>query len=115
MVTLNRQSLTYTLCTFLLSLHAEVSTTKFQLTFSVLISNQPITWLHNCVTTFAIIAVMSSCRDITCESIPGSPPPFLFFVGVRGEPGTRLCHCYELVESENFSVAVVMINPEKAK
>ena len=26
------------------------------------------------------------CCNITCESIPGSPPPFLFFVGVRGEP-----------------------------
>ena len=30
--------------------------------------------------------------EITCESIPGSPPPFLFFfVGARGESlGTRL-------------------------
>ena len=26
------------------------------------------------------------CCDITCKSIPGSPPLFLFFVGVRGEP-----------------------------
>jgi len=47
-------------------------------------SNPPITWLHNCVTIFA---VMSTCHDITCESIPGSPPPFLFFFGARGEPG----------------------------
>ena len=69
-----------------------VSPTKSQLTFSVsniVCSNQPITWLHNCVTTFAIIAVTSSCRDIMCESIPGSPPPFLFFVGARGEPGNE--------------------------
>ena len=34
------------------------------------------------------------CRDvvvpcITCESIPGSPPPFRFFVGTRGEPGNE--------------------------
>ena len=43
-------------------------------------SNQPITWLHNCVTTFA---VTSSCRDITCKSIPGSSPPFLSFIGTR--------------------------------
>ena len=26
------------------------------------------------------------CCNITCESIPGSSPPFLFFVGARGEP-----------------------------
>ena len=25
--------------------------------------------------------------DITCKSMPGSPPPFLFFVGAMGEPG----------------------------
>ena len=24
-----------------------------------------------------------------CESIPGSPPPFLFFVGAREEPGNE--------------------------
>ena len=71
---------------------AVVSLMKSQLTFSYLFrtcSNQPITWLHNCVTTTAIIAVTSSCRDITCESIPGSPPPFLFLVGARGEPGNE--------------------------
>ena len=51
-------------------------------------------WLHNCVTTFAIIAVMSSCRDIMCESIPGSLPPFLFFVGARGEPGNEATQEY---------------------
>ena len=56
--------------------------------FSSNIVAQPITWLHNCVTMFAIIAVMSF-RDITCELIPGSPPPFLFFVGARGEPGNE--------------------------
>ena len=44
---------------------------------------QPIMWLHNCITTFAVTLL---CRDIKCESIPGSPPPFLFFVGARGEP-----------------------------
>ena len=31
----------------------------------------------------AIIAVTSLCQDITCESIPDSPPPFLNFVGQR--------------------------------
>ena len=40
---------------------------------------QPITWLHNCITTFTIIAVMSSCRNFTCKSIPGSPLLFLFW------------------------------------
>ena len=30
-------------------------------------------WLHNCVTTSAIIAVMSSCHNIMCKSTPGSP------------------------------------------
>ena len=39
--------------------------------------------------TFVIIAVTSMCRDITCESVPGSPLPFLFFVGARGEPGNE--------------------------
>ena len=36
-----------------------------------------------------MVSAKSLCRDITCESVPGSPPPFLFFVGVRGEPGER--------------------------
>ena len=31
----------------------------------------------------------SSYHDITCESIPGSPAPFLFFGGARGEPGNE--------------------------
>ena len=29
----------------------------------------------------------------TCESMPGSPPPFLFFVRVRGEPGNKASWC----------------------
>ena len=43
--------------------------------------------------TFAITAV--TCRDVTCESIPGSPHPFSFFVGARGEPGNDggVCGC----------------------
>ena len=32
---------------------------------------------------------MPSCRNIACELIPGSPPPFLFFVEARGEPAER--------------------------
>ena len=44
-------------------------------------------WLHNCVTTFATIAVTSSCHDIMCELIPGSL--FLFFGRARGEPGNE--------------------------
>lgn len=42
--------------------------------------------LHNCVTSFAIIAVTSSCHDITCESIPG----FLFLIGARREPRNKV-------------------------
>ena len=30
-----------------------------------------------------------SYRDITCKLVPGFPPPFLFFVGARGEPGNE--------------------------
>ena len=47
-------------------------------------------WLHNCVMTFVIVAVTSSCCDITCETVPSSPPPFLFFVGAKGEPGNEV-------------------------
>ena len=34
-----------------------------------------------------MVSAKSSCRDVTvmCESVPGSPPPFLFFVRARGE------------------------------
>ena len=42
--------------------------------------------------TFVIIAVTSLCSNITCESVPVSPPPFLFFIGVRGEPGNEAFH-----------------------
>ena len=60
-----------------------------QLSYFSSCSSQPITWLHNCVTTFVIIAMTSTCRGITCESVPGSLPPFIFFVGARGEPGNK--------------------------
>ena len=37
-----------------------------------------------------MVSAKSLCRDITCESVPGSPPPFYFSPG-RGESlGTRL-------------------------
>ena len=36
-----------------------------------------------------MVSAKSSCRDITCESVPGSPPQFLFFVGARGDPGNE--------------------------
>ena len=36
-----------------------------------------------------MVSAKAACRDITCESIPGSPPPFLFFVEARGEPGNE--------------------------
>ena len=42
-----------------------------------------------CVMTFVIIAVTSLCCNITCELVPGSPPPFPFFFEARGEPGNK--------------------------
>ena len=41
------------------------------------------------VSGYLIVSAKSSCCDITCKSVPGSPPPFLFFVGARGEPGNE--------------------------
>ena len=41
-----------------------------------------------------MVSAKSLCRDITCESVPGSPPPFLFFVGARGEPGNEAITIY---------------------
>ena len=37
-----------------------------------------------------MVSAKSSCRNITCELIPGSPPPFLLFIGVRREPGNEV-------------------------
>jgi len=54
------------------------------------------------VTVFAIVAVTSTCRDIMCESIPGSPLRFNF-LSERGESlGTRLPVCYTLKVSCDF-------------
>ena len=41
------------------------------------------------VSGYLMISAKSSCHTITCESIPGSPPPFLFFSGVRGGSGNE--------------------------
>ena len=41
------------------------------------------------VSGYLIVSAKSSCRNITCESVPGSPPLFFFFVGARGEPGNE--------------------------
>ena len=49
--------------------------------------SQRITWLHNCVTTFAA----TMFHDIMWKSIPGSPPLFsFFFVRARVSLRTRL-------------------------
>ena len=82
------------LCRRCCLIRAEISQTQSQLTCSSSkyrsCSSQLITWLHNCVTTFVIIAVTLLCHDIMCESVPDSPPPFYFSSG-RGESlGTRL-------------------------
>ena len=36
-----------------------------------------------------VCLVFVCCDDITFESVLGSPPPFLFFVEARGEPGNE--------------------------
>ena len=38
---------------------------------------------------YLMVSAKVSCRDIMCKPMPGSPPPFLFFVGARGEPGNE--------------------------
>ena len=41
------------------------------------------------VSGYLMVSAKASCHDITCESIPGSPPPFLFCAGAREEPGNE--------------------------
>ena len=36
-----------------------------------------------------MVSAKASCHNIMCEFILGSPPPFLFFVRARGEPGNE--------------------------
>ena len=36
-----------------------------------------------------MVSAKLSCHDIMCKSVPGSPPPFQFFSGARGEPGNE--------------------------
>ena len=50
------------------------------------------------VSGYLMVSAKSSCRDITCESVPGSLPPFIFFVGARGEPGNEAKIIYLLPE-----------------
>ena len=54
-------------------------------------SSKPITWLHNCIMTFAIIVLTLSCCDITCKSILALGFFFVVVVvvGARGEPGNK--------------------------
>ena len=48
------------------------------------------------ISGYLMVSAKVSCRGIMCESIPGSPPPFLLSIGVRGEPGNKAtpsrCH-----------------------
>ena len=41
------------------------------------------------VSGYLIVSAKASHCDFTCKSIPGFPPPFLFYVGARGEPGHK--------------------------
>ena len=49
------------------------------------------------VSSYLMVSVKSSCRDIMCESVPGSPPPFLLFVKAMGEPWNEAS--YNLVKT----------------
>ena len=63
--------------------------------------NKPLTWKYFAATSWSscgwrlIVSAKVSCHIITCESIPGSPPPFFNFLLGWGESlGTRLvCMC----------------------
>ena len=76
MAIVNRQSLTYVLGTSLLSLLLELCqgltdavTAHLFYGISVAVrASQSRGCMHNCITTFVNIAVMSSCHNITCES-----------------------------------------------
>ena len=41
------------------------------------------------VSDYLMVSAKSLCCDIMRKSVPGSPHPFLFFGGVRGEPGNE--------------------------
>ena len=87
MVTLNRQSLTYTLCTSPLSLLFEPCQSLTNKVVVHFLSSNIESAYHVAGYLrheFAIIAVMSLCRNITCESIPGSPLHIHLSMG-RGE------------------------------
>ena len=49
-----------------------------------------------------------------CESMPGTPPPFLFFVGARGEPGNEaslaVCTVWALSGASNVSCDLLISN-----
>ena len=41
------------------------------------------------VSGYLMVSAKASCHDITCESVPGSPPPFLFFCQDKGRAWER--------------------------
>ena len=49
------------------------------------------------------------CPDIVCKPMPGSPPLFLFFVGVRGEPGKEANKTCREDERERARRALIKI------
>ena len=63
-----------------------------------------ITWLRDCIMTVVIFAVTSSCCDITCKSVPDSPPPNLSVIRARGEPGNKASALFFIYFRKNFSV-----------
>ena len=49
------------------------------------------------VSGYLMVSAKASYRDVTCEPIPGSPPLFILFVGVRGKPGNEANEEHKLV------------------
>ena len=55
-----------------------------------------------------MVSAKLSCHDITCKSVPGSPPPFQFFGRVRGESGNKAmvskfpCHTNQVFITTEF-------------
>ena len=41
------------------------------------------------VSGYLMVSTKASCHDITCESVPGSPPLFLLFCQDMEEPGNK--------------------------
>ena len=60
------------------------------------------------VSGYVMVSAKALCCNIMCESIPGSPPPLLSFVGARGEPGTE-ARCYSTCQASVYGTGVSLL------